>query len=511
MKFKPLNRKSVIIAVTLITFLAFFLRIYRLGFNDLKEEENTAVKAAAYQYYCLQDKKNCQQSTKSQNNVFSKKLTALLSNNETIPNLFISNYLWDWVKDKPTQTHYSRAWPHLFSLSAVYKFFSISHFSSRIISVITGTLLIPVSFIFARYFLGSVSISLLYSSLIVFGFNFIDISRYTRMYSTFIFVFLLAVYFIFKTIEEKKNKLLNLILATIFFSLAYFLHLLTLLLPTAIYVYSFYFGFIKKEKKYKKIFYFLSTILLFLFYLKLGLNIDFFQIQFSSWLNTPHWQYLKLLFNHPLPAIISLGLIIANLPRLFDNKKTAYLVIIVFTSLIYLIFFSKPPPGSAYVINLLPIALWLLLLSINHFLKTNKKITQIVFTVLVFIAISRWILGVNYLYFGKNGQAKPSQAYQVIFDNFQSDDQIIGIQIRDYYLKNLPNQTQVIDLPGKQSFTKKELIQLLDQSKSTFFLWEKEKIVHLKPEVANYIKKNFQKLAGEGIDNYQIEIYYLPK
>ena len=127
--------------------------------------------------------------------------------------------------------------------------------------------------------------------------------------------------------------------------------------------------------------------------------------------------------------------------------------------------------------------------------------------------MSRWLLGVNYLYFSKSGQAKPSQAYQVIFDNFQSGDQIIGIQIRDYYLKNLPDQTKVINLPEKHAFTSKELTQLLDldQSKSTFFLWEKEKIVHLKPGVVDYIKKNFTKLAGEGIDNHQVEIYYLGK
>ncbi len=511
MKLKKINNSLVIIVIALFIIVAFFLRFYNLGFNDFKEEENTVVKAAAYQYYCQQDVANCQKSTNSQVNIFSNRLLALLRNNETIPNLLVENYLWDWVKDQPTQIHYSRAWPHLFSLATIYKFFGISPFSSRIISLITGTLLIPVSFIFARYFLGSVSISLIYSFLIAVGFHFIDISRGARMYASFILTFSLATYFIFKTIEEKKSKLLNLILATIFFSLAYFLHLLTLLLPTAVYVYSFYFGFIKRQPKYKKIFYFLSTILLSLFYLKLKLNIDFFHTYFSTSLNAPNWQYFKLLFNHPLPAVISLGLIIANLPRLFNHKKTAYLTIIVFTSLIYLIFFSKFPPGSAYVINLLPIVLWLLLLSINHLLKTNKKITQIIFMALTFIAMSRWLLGVNYLYFGKNDQAKPSQAYQVIFDNFQSGDQIIGIQIRDYYLKNLPNQTQVVNLPGKQSFTRQELTQLLDQPKSTFFLWEKEKIVHLKPEVVDYIKKNFQKLAGEGIDDYQIEIYFLEK
>ena len=70
MKLKKINNSLVIIIIALFTIVAFFLRFYNLGFNDFKEEENTAVKAAAYQYYCQQDVVNCQKSTNSQVNIF---------------------------------------------------------------------------------------------------------------------------------------------------------------------------------------------------------------------------------------------------------------------------------------------------------------------------------------------------------------------------------------------------------------------------------------------------------
>jgi len=489
----------------LFTLLGLLLRIYQLGFNDFKEEENTTVKAGAYQYYCIQDKNNCQQPLHRQNNTFSSKLITLLTNNETKPNLITANYLWDWVKDKPTQTHYSRAWPHLLSLSAIYSFFDISPFSSRIISVIAGTLLIPFGFIFARYFTGSTMLSLIYSFLLTIGFQLIDISRYVRMYSSFILIFLLAVYFIYRALEIKLNKLKNFLLTGLFFAWAYFLQLLALLLPVSVYFYSLYFGFIKKEKKYQKIFYFLSLIIISLVFAKIKLNIDFFHTYFSSLSITLNWKYLKFLFNYPLPAIASLGLIIFSLSHFFNNKKITYLSIIIIINLIYLIFFSKMTPASAYVIHLVPISLLLLLISINNLFKSELK--TFVFTALILFSLSQWLLRFNYLYLGKNGQPKISQAYQIIFNNFQSGDQILGIQIRDYYLKNLPNQTQVINLPEKKSLEQIDFLKLVNQSKNSFILWENEKEVHLKPEIIDYIQTNFTKLAGEGIDSHQIEIY----
>ena len=288
---QKLSRGSVVTIVILLTAVAFLLRIYQVGLSDFKEDENTTVKAAAYLYYCHQDQSNCRQSTNQRDTTFKNKLLVLLTNNETKPNLATEIYFWDWVSRSPTKTHYARAWPHLFLLASTYQILGISELSSRIISVIAGVFLIPISFFFARFFLGSTLMSLVYAFLITISFYFIDFSRHARMYAVFTTVFLLAVYFTFKALEQQQKRFINLLLAGLFFITAYFLQLLTLVFPLAVLIYTFYFGFFKKQAKSRIIFWVLTVVLASLFYLNSNLGIDFFQSYFSSWQAQPRWQY----------------------------------------------------------------------------------------------------------------------------------------------------------------------------------------------------------------------------
>ena len=171
------------------------------------------------------------------------------------------------------------------------------------------------------------------------------------------------------------------------------------------------------------------------------------------------------------------------------------------------------PPASAYTIHLLPISLWLVLLTLDYWLKKKENLRIIILSILMLLATIKWIISFPYLYLGRDDRARPSQAYQAITENFKPGDQIIGIHIRDYYLKTLPSQTPVINLADNKSLTKPEFISIIDQVKTgqTFVLWEKEKQVHFKPEIITYIKTNFDQLAGQGLDDNQVEIYYLAK
>lgn len=499
---KKLKKKQLVFILIIIILLGFFLRIYRINTNNLIEEENTTVKAAAYLYYCQLNPANCLQSTNKTDLKFTNKLLVTLTGNETKPNLFIENYLWDWLKKTPTTIHYSRAWPHLYAVAASFKIFGISEAASRIASVIAGTLLIPVSFYFARYFLGSVKLSLLYSFLISTSFYFIEFSRHNRMYASFILTFQLLVYLIHKIIGKKTKPTLLLLLTFILFFFTFSLHLLTLILPVAVFLYSLFYQ--------RKLSLGLLLSLILLYFLSSYFNIDFFHSYFSSWQFPPHWQYFKFIFSYPLPFFLSLIIILLNLPKLLKNKKSAFLLSIIIVNLFYLVFFSKMPPASAYTIHLLPIILWLVLLTLDRLLKSRLS-RLLVFSCLVIISFSKLILNHPHLYLGKNNQPQPSITYPAIIDKYRSGDQILGIQIRDFYLKDLPSNTTVINLPEKQSLSLEEFKNLLNQTERSFIVFEAEKTAHLKPEVIEYIKANFQKLAGQGIDNYQVEIYFYQK
>jgi len=484
------------------TLLALILRLYHLGLNDLQEEENTTVKAAAYLYFCHQDQANCQISTDPFDQKPVNKLLVLLTDNETKPNLLTSIYLWDWIKKAPTNIHFARAWPDLHLNSLAYQLMGVSEFSSRIVSVLAGTLLIPVSFLFGLYFSGSITLSLVYSLLLSSSFFFIQFSRFARLYSGFILIFLLSVYFTARCLSDRSNKLLKIIAALVFFTLAYFYHLLALLLPVALLIYGLFY--------HRRLFLSLLLALFGLFYLSSKLGVDFFHLDFISLASPPHWSYLQAVFKYPITVAISLGLIILTFPKLLRHKKHFLLLSILFTYLIFLIFFSTMTPSAAYTIHLLPISWLLLLICLKHIFP-SRQLRNFAYTVLLIVNLLQLLTKVPYLYFSRNSQAQPSKAYKIILDSLKPDDQILGLQVRDYYLKALPQNALITALPNHQQLTLPELQQLLAKANQSFLIWEKEKLVHLKPEIIEYVTVHTTKLAGEGIDNYQVEIYQYQK
>lgn len=497
-----LNKKNTLLILGLLTAIALGLRIYRLGKSNFIEEENSTIKTAAYLYYCHQDKKNCQENVNPQEESFSSRFWALILANETKPNLLIRSYLWNFVSQQPTKIHQSRAWPQLLAVSWIYQLFGVSEWSSRLIPVLAGTLLIPAGWLLAKYLSLSNRLSLIYAFSLTFAFPLIQMSRNSRMYSLFVLIFLIV-------INQKfwKKPVLGIVLLV----LAYWLHLLTLILPIALLVYSFYLGIIKHQSKVRWLLGLLLGGLLILIGLKYQLSLDLFYHYFWSFRQQPNWQYLGLAFNFPLPWPVSLLILILSLKKILASKKLSWLMAILLTYLGFLIFCSQMPAAGAYVIQLLPLSLGLIIFSLNNLTKEKPKLNLIVLGLWMLMILVRLAMGFNYLYFNKNGQAKISQAYKIIINQIKPNEQILGIQIRDYYLQDLASNTPITNLPEKQSLELTEFINLAQQSSGSFVVWEKEKIIHFKPEVMSYIKDNFKQLAGESLDNNLVEIYYYPK
>lgn len=454
----------------LLTLLALGLRLYKLDQHDFIEDEHTMVKAAAYLYY--PHEKEINQSS------LSSRIWALMLNNETVPNLFTQVYLWNFVSQSPTEIHQSRSWPQLYVMSWVYRIFGISEWSSRIISVIAGVLLIPAGYWLTRSIGWTKNLSLIYSASLTWLFQLIDMSRNARMYSWFGLMFLLA-------INPKLWK--KPILGLLSLILSYWLHLLTLLIPLAYLIYGMFW-------KNKKIVGWLGGSVLILLLISFWTKMDIFFQYFWGWKTKPDWQYIKMILDFPWPWWINFILIASQFKNLLKNKYLSWLLILWLTYLFFLIFLGKMPAGGAYIAHLMPITLLLIIYSIR-----NHRNILIIFCGFIFL---RWVMGFNYLYNSRNGQAKLTQAYRQIMNNFQPGDQIAGIQIRDYYLQNLPKETQLIDLQVNQDF---------EFNNSGFVVWEKEKFVHFQPKTLEYIKNNFQHLAGEGLDNNHVEIYSFRK
>jgi len=236
---------------------------------------------------------------------------------------------------------------------------------------------------------------------------------------------------------------------------------LTLLLLIGVYVYSWF--------KARRWFLILSTGLIGLTALGDLAGVDVFRRQYLSLAWPPHWFYLTF--------PVWLGLVTLAL------KRQAYLLTITGAYLVILVFFTDRAPAAAYVLALWPIMLWALL--------SWKRWLMVVTTTLILV---QFIVGFNYLYRGRDGRAEITRAYAAIKDNFESGDKIYAFQLRDYYLGDLPPETEIIDLQVSSD---------PEFSGSGFVVWEEEKTTHLKPETLEYIKTNFDYLGSGGVEIYR--------
>src|SRR3989344_2746324 len=365
-----------------IVILALVLRFYRLGVPVFKEDEFTTVKAAAYIFHCWVDWQQCRVQPAD----IKSKTLALLTANETVPSLAAEVYLWDFIGDKASKIHHSRAWPQLYLVAGIYRWLGISEFSSRLISVLAGSALIVAGYWFSRVLGSSEKLSWWFSSLLALAFPLIDFSRNARMYSLYILVFMILAGSIYRQ---------RYWVGSIFLVLAYWLQMLTLIFPLALLIWS---GLSRRFR--------LSASLLTGLTIAVGLSwyfkADFFGRPLLTYAWPPRWDYLNWWW---LGSMVILWF-----------KREHYLLTVIGVYLAVLVFFSKPDIAGAYTVALWPLALW-------SWLNWRRWLAIIVSLVVV----GQFILGINYLYFGRDGRAQIKTAYQAISENYQPGDKIYAV------------------------------------------------------------------------------------
>lgn len=95
-------------------------------------------------------------------------------------------FKWDFLEDKLSSIPYPRAWPHSVLLALSFKIFGFSEISARLVSIIFGVFLIPVSYFIIKDIFKNKLIALAFASIFVFDPYLIDHARYVRMYGLFI-------------------------------------------------------------------------------------------------------------------------------------------------------------------------------------------------------------------------------------------------------------------------------------------------------------------------------------
>jgi len=491
------------VSLILIIIIALFLYSHGIGTSDFKEDEFLGVGAAASYYFEG------------------------------------SFYKWDWIKNKTGEfteciesdeyCHYTRAWPHTLLISQSYKMFGISEWSSRIVSSIFGIFFIFLSYFFTKFFTNNKKVSILSSIVATFYFRYINIFRYTRMYALLIPLFLVSVYFGYKLLSKPNNinisnkfkkitnriipdfRIFYLVIFLLSLILNYFIHINSLIILPAISIFFIFLGIDKKDVRYMYLIILVLAMLPILIFLLI--NFGFFKIltELISPFRQRNFQYVGYLLKFPFGQ--NLGIIFLFISMIYSlhikNKKIIYLNLIIASTLVFFIYIANRYASFTYTSHIVFLSMLIILNAYFYFGKLfkNKLIRVLLLLILLLILLLSFYGNFSSVY-GKNmGYGKFSIAYNSILDENKCEV-IFGQYLRSYYLRNLNKDIQIVDLLNNQDYEYSEFIREIKNYNSGWITWETRKGGHIQDEIKDYVRNNFIKIHGTGLDNTNVELYY---
>lgn len=453
---------------------------------------------------------------------------------------------WNFIAEQPGEK-YTRGPLVNTAGFLMVKTFGWSEFNLRLFPAIIGVLLIPLIFLILRHFIGSFP-ALLTSLILTFNITFIFLARFLRPYTTFLFFYLLTIYFSEKVFENlfKKNNIKKSLLWAIpsIFSFSLSMQasqqakilLLTIPLSFAIH---FIFSSGRKRINKKTIASFLILITGLLIFVELisltNLSITIKQIFASLSLEKiidPQEAYFDYLFvqnirlSNLLLLFFSLGVFasIKNLIKFKDFRPTIIFLhaIIPFGFLVFLLNRYDDFRYSYFVIPfLLAIVMFGIFETTKSLLKTRNAI--IISFFLVFLIFKPIIpiknisekIAIKNPSVWENDDGKRllhtravapeyKKAFDYLEQNQKRGDSVI-IHEGSYYLKK-DNEMRYFELPRKSKYIKNKAGQEID-----FFEIVKRETVYvivsyirlINNDIDAYLKKNCNNLSPEiGVNQY---------
>ncbi len=499
--------------VFMLLFSAFLL-LYQLGSHDFREDEFLILGAATGYLYSGQ---------------FN---------------------IWNWLSENMVRD-YQRAWPHTWLVAQSYRLFGISEWSSRIISVLFGLSFYAFIYTFTSYFTSNRKISILVLIAAIFSSSYIFIFQYARMYALLLPLFLVLVYCVYRGITEecfidtrfgKLNILVNeylnfnyyyLLLSLFFLLLNYIIHVNSLVIIPSTFLFVAVLYVLEKKRKYV-IFLLSSSVLIIIFvaYKRIisnltttvymprflhfvgfgeGREYDFNYAYIESFFGYPFGTILGVVLTIFLIGLISYKYLYAKSEMSDLYKKYVYLTTITFFSLIFFVYFADRYKSYLYVAHITPIALLLGISGLWYILSFMERKHKyfICFLSLLILCGYHFYTSVNNIYGSDHEYGEFSDAYQVIVDhyNYENEEVIIGQYLRDYYLRKVEN-AEVKSMLSHQKYTLNQLINDLSKYNAGWITWETRKSYHIKPEIICFIDSNFKKFHGQEIDDTNVEVYY---
>lgn len=510
-----INNSLIILFLTIITLIGGYIRIDGVKDISFRDDEYQVIRAA----------------------------TGHLHTGE-----FLS---WNFLMDSPDSIHscpdldetcsyYTRAYPHTWMISRSFKHFGISELSARIPSLIFGILLIPIGFVFSKYFTKREDISLIFSAFLSFYPLFISLSRYTRMYAIVIPVMLISTLLIYRGLFEKpKQKFSNeflhnyfsyryieLIVGICLLYLGYLLHINVIAFIPVLFVFIIYKYVESKEKKFIPFLLIgLLGILIAIVNATTAVSIPIINriFRWVSLFERYNPSYIENLTNFPISSYVYITLLLISIffIKKFSLKKKqrdklVFLILNVIIIAISFVFIANRYASSVYISKFIPMSVllftWMFFLVGDIFLKGVKFKNIIIAGVLLslFIALFRFDL----ISIDTTRHINYKDAYAIINNNFNyENDIVLGQYYRDYYVNpEKVNIERIYSLQIRQRLTYEEFLKIVNNAPSGYVVWAANKGGHIRPEIREYCCNNFKQLSGtscsEEITDYRIEIFY---
>lgn len=448
---------------------------------------------------------------------------------------------WDFIQDAPTEEKYTRAWPHTILVAQSYKFFGVSEWSTRIVSVISGCIFIGIAFFVCFYFTQNLLLSLIITIVVLLNPDFIYYWRYARMYALLLPALFVWAFLVHKATEAPPGEkipyqpatslaaeYLNfnwfyVVLSFLFLYFAYHIHVNSLILPLSTIIYIVVLAIIGKERKYKGLLISICITgpIIYAFIPEKMIN-DL--TGFISFFNTYNPIYLHLIVQRPFYSIVSLSLLAGSIIILFYfpvqklKKKILFCLLIVLTTIVFFVFMANFFGGHyRFISHTVPFAILLICFVYFIVLKVfrNRYILAAGIVILLLAQAINFIRLQDVLYHGAAKQPFPSVAYKTVHGLLKQNEVIFAQGLKNYYMAGIPRNTPIISLghtkqgtTGTNPYRFEIFFKDLLKYRQGWVIWEKYKEFHVEPKVVAYVKTLFKKHHGQGLDNTGVEVFY---
>ena len=453
-------------------------------------------------------------------------------------------YRWEWIEEKPVCTEdtwdciYDRAWIHSKLVATSYKIFGVSEWSARIVSAAFILLLSGFTYFFVSFFTKRRTLGLISALSIAIAPAYVGLGQYVRMYALLAPLFLILVFLLYRGITGKsifhpeKSILHRFIYKNLNFNYAYLfvvalllypiyiIHINSLVLFPAAFLFLVYMALYTKERKYilaasAGVIGVIAATLVGIFTTKLDKVTTFL-----SFFGRENDAYLSHLLAFPFPEIVGVVFILLGFISLFVIKdieikhRLTYLYIIVSFSLVFFVYIADRYASFVYISHIVPIALFLIIFGYFQTIASLRHtLPKIILAAIFFGTLAHAsYIGLTTDIYATENDAKFREAYKPMLENFVTGEHVVfGQYLRKYYLQNLDKNADIVSMLNKKQYEYDTFLSDLETYDSGWLTWEKKKRYHIQKEILKYAENNFQKIGGDGIDNTRIEVYYFDK